>query len=113
GVEAGQEPQADLGVQVLEETHGAGERGLQVGAQLVAQRDAVLDQFAAGPDGGAQGLGGFAVVGQRPQPGAVGAQGVGQDVGVEPVVLVAGRAVTAAQILEPVGTDHDHGQVGV
>jgi hypothetical protein len=67
GVEAGQESQADLGVEVVEETHGAGERGLQVRTELVAQCHAVLDQLTAGTDGGAQRLGGLTVVGQRPQ----------------------------------------------
>src|SRR5690625_2123223 len=112
-VEAGQEPQADLGVEVLEESHGAGESGLQVRTELVAQRDAVLDQFTTGADGGAQRLGCLAVVGQRSQPSPVGAQGVGQDVGVEPVVLVAGRTVAAAQVLEPVRADHHDSHVGV
>ena len=51
---------------------------------------------------------GVAVAGQRPQPGPVGAQRVGQHVGVEPVVLVAGRAVAAAQVLDLVRGDHEH-----
>ena len=46
------------------------------------------------------------------QPASVGAQGVGQHVGVEPVVLVPGRAVAAAEVLELIGADHDHGQAG-
>ena len=43
-----------------------------------------------------------------PQPGSVGAQGVGQHVGIEPVVLVARRSVAAAQVLQLVRADHDH-----
>src|SRR5450631_1211698 len=43
------------------------------------------------------------------QPGAVGAQGVGEHVGVEAVVFVAGRAVAAAQVLDRVRADHHHG----
>ena len=54
-----------------------------------------------------------AVGDQRPQPGPVGAQGVGQHERVEPVVLVAGRAVAAAQVLDLVRADHHHGDPGV
>ena len=58
-------------------------------------------------------IGGLAVGGQRPQPGPVGAQGVGQHERVEPVVLVAGRAVAAAQVLDLVRADHHHGDPGL
>ena len=43
--------------------------------------------------------------GSGEQPGAVGAQGVGQHERVEPVVLVPGRAVAAAQVVDLVGAD--------
>ena len=112
GVEAGQERQADRGVEVGEQADGAGEDVAQVGAQLVGRGDAVLDQVLAGPAGAAQRDGGVGVGDQRAQPGPVGAQGVGQHVGVEPVVLVAGRAVAAAQVLDLVRGDHHHGQAG-
>ena len=85
---------------------------LQVGAELVAQRDAVRDQVPTGPHSGPQRPGGLGVVGQRPQPGPVGAHGVGQHVGVEPVVLVARRAVPRTEVLELVGADDDDGQPG-
>ena len=49
---------------------------------------------------------------QGPQPGPVGAQRVGQHERVEPVVLVAGRAVPAAQVLDLVRADHHHGDPG-
>ena len=51
--------------------------------------------------------------GQRSQPGAVGAQGVGQHERVESVVLVAGRAVAAAQVFQLVRADDHHGDPGV
>ena len=86
---------------------------LQVGAQLVGHRDAVADQVLAGPAGAAQRDGGRAVGDQRAQPGPVGAQGVGQHERVEPVVLVAGRAVAAAQVLDLVRADHHHGDPGL
>jgi hypothetical protein len=50
---------------------------------------------------------------RRRSRGPVGAQGVGQHEGVEAVVLVAGRAVPAAQVLDLVGADHHHGQLGL
>jgi hypothetical protein len=48
---------------------------------------------------------------QWAQSGPVSAQGVGQHERVEAVVLDAGRAVTAAQVLDLVGADHHHGQL--
>ena len=47
------------------------------------------------------------------QPAPVGADHVGQDVGVEPVVLVAGRPVARAQVLDLAGRDHQHRQPGL
>ena len=67
---------------------------MQVSAQLVGHGDSVGDEVLAGTAGAAQGHGGRAVRRQGCQPGPVGAQRVGQDVSVEAVVLVAGRAVT-------------------
>ena len=100
GVEAGQEREADLGVDVFEQADGAGQDVAQVRAELVGRGDTVFDQVLAGTAGTAQGDGGLGVGDQRSEPGPVGAQGVGQHVGVEPVVLVAGRAVAAAQVLD-------------
>ena len=48
--------------------------------------------------------------GQWPQPGPVGAHGVSQHERVEPIVLVARRAVATAQALQPVRRDDEHGQ---
>jgi len=73
----------------------------------------VGDQVLASPAGGPQGHGSRAVGHQRAQPGPVGAEGVGEDEGVEAVVLVAGRAVAGAQVLELVGADDDDGQAGL
>jgi hypothetical protein len=44
------------------------------------------------------------------EPPAVGAQHVGQHVSVERVVLVAGRPVPAAEVLQLVRSDHHHPQ---
>jgi hypothetical protein len=98
----------DLG----EQADGAREGELEVGTQLVGEGDAMGDQVLASSAGSTQGHGGRAVEDQRAQPRAVGAEGVGEDEGVEAVVLVAGRAVAGAQVLELVGADHDDGQAG-
>ena len=68
------------------------------------------DQVLAGPHRHPQRDGCLAsrVSGRSRRP--VGAQHVSQHVGVEPVVLVAGRAVAAAQALDLVRGDHQHGQ---
>jgi hypothetical protein len=112
GAEARQERQADRGVEVGEQAGRAGEDVAQVAAELVSHGDAVADQVLAGAAGAAQRHGRRAVGGERAQPGAVGAQGVGQDERVEPVVLVPGRAVAAAQVLDLVRADHHHGDPG-
>lgn len=47
------------------------------------------------------------------QPAAVGAQHVGEEVGVEAVVLVPGGSVAAAQGSDLAAGDDEHGQAGV
>jgi hypothetical protein len=77
---------------------------------LVGQPDPVGEEVLAGPDRGAQLHGGRRVGDERAEAGAVGAQGVGQDERVEPVVLVPGRAVAAAEVVDLVGADHHDGE---
>ena len=108
-VEPGQECQADRRIEFGEHTHGTGEGAVEVFAQLVGHADAVSDELFAGSAARPQRHGGRAIGDQRSQPDAVGAQRVGQHVGVEPVVFVAGRAVAATQVLQLVGADHHHG----
>ena len=108
GVEAGQERQADRGVDLGEQADCAGEGIAQVGAELVRDGDAVADEVLAGAAGAAQRNGRGGVRGQGRQPGPVGAQRVGQDERVEPVVLVPGRPVAATQVLDLVRADHHH-----
>ena len=112
GGEPFDETQADRGVEFGEEVHGAWEDDLQVRAELVGGRDPVLDEVTACSHAGAQGPGRRARAGQRGQSSSVGAHDVGQDVGVEPVVFVAGRSVARAQVLDLVRADHQHGQLG-
>jgi hypothetical protein len=84
-----------------------------VGAQLVGEGHAVGDEVFAGSAGAAQRDGGLAIGGERTQPSPVGAQGVGEYERVESVVLVAGRAVAPAQVLDLVRADHDDRQTGL
>src|SRR5690554_201670 len=111
GVEPGQEGQADRGVELVEQADHGGQHQAQVRTQLVGSGDTVFDQVLAGSTGATQRDGVVTVGNQWPQPGTVSAQGVGQHVSVEPVVLVAGRPVTAAQVLDLVRADHHHGQI--
>jgi hypothetical protein len=112
-VETGQEPQADRGVQIGEQTDRTREHDLQVGAELVGHRDPVGNEILSGAAGLPQRDGRRAVRDQRPEPSPVGAQRIGQDEGVESVVLVAGRPVPAAQVLDLVRADHHHGEIRV
>lgn len=92
-----QERQADRDVELAEQTDRAGEVVLQHRQELVVYRDPVVDQVVAGPDQHPQ-RDGLRGVGSHNRPAAgVGAQRISQDEGIEPVVLVARRAVADAQ----------------
>ena len=108
-VEAGQEGQADRAVELGEQTDGAGEHNFQVRAQLVGHADPVATRSLRARQVRRKATVARAVGDQRAQPGTVGTQGVGEYIGVEPVVLVAGRTVASAQVLELVRADHHHG----
>ncbi|GEL24777.1 hypothetical protein PSU4_37310 [Pseudonocardia sulfidoxydans NBRC 16205] len=96
GGEAGQECQGDLAVELVEQPDRAGVSELQVRAELVVRGDAGLDQVGAGAHQHPQPDGRVGVDGERGEAAAVGAQDVGEEVGVEAVVLVASRAVAAS-----------------
>ena len=98
-VEAAQERQADRGIKISEQADGAGEDPVEVLAQLAGHSGPVAGQVLAGPAGAAQRDGGGLVREERAQPGTVGAQCAGQDEGVEPVVLVPGRAYRPRRFL--------------
>lgn len=110
--EAGQEPQAGDAVEVGEQPHRAGVKEFEVGAELVGQPDPVGEQVLPGSHHQAEHDRGRGVGDQRTETGAVGAQGVGEDEGVEPVVLVPGSAVAAAQAVDLVGADHHDRHAG-
>ena len=80
--------------------------------QLLGQRGAVTDEVLARPHGGPQGHGLGGIGAQRPQALAIGAQGVGEDVGIGAVVLVAGEAVAGPQRLDLAAGDDDHREAG-
>ena len=90
-----------------------GKTAFQLGGELVDQPDAGLDQLLAGPGQGAQHLGGVAVLGQRGEPVPVGAQHVGEQVGIAGVGLGAGAGVAGAQSLDLAWGDHHDPQAGV
>jgi hypothetical protein len=108
-IKPGQELQTDRRVQMRKQADRPGKHPLEVLTQLVGQRHPMSDEVTAGSTHGAQRRRGLGVRDQGPQPGAVGPQRVGQHKGVEPIVLVAGRPVAAAQVLQLVGADHHHG----
>jgi len=113
GREAGQEGERDLAVELVEQPDHARVGELQVCAELVVRGDACLDQVGAGTDEHARPDGGVAVDGERGEPSAVGAQDVGEEVGVEAVVLVAGGAVADAQGADLARDDDEDGQPGL
>ena len=66
------------------------QRGVEVGAQLIGYRHPVGHQIPASSTQRAQRCGLRALGSQRPQPGPVGAQRIGQHKSIEAVVFVAG-----------------------
>ncbi len=89
---AAQERDRHVGVQSGEQADGAGKDALELRLQLVDQTDPGLDQLFAGSGQGPQHRGGVAVLGQGAQPVSVGAQHVGEQVGVGGVGLGPGAA---------------------
>ena len=71
-----------------------------------------LHQVLAGATQRPQRSGVVVVLAQRPPPMPVGAQRVREHVGVQPVVLIPGRAIPAAQGLDLPARDHEHRKLG-
>ena len=113
GGEAHEEGPGDGRGQLVEEVDRSGEGERQVGRQLLCERGPMADEVLAGPHARPQGqrLGGIGL--ERPEAVAVGAQGIGEDVRVGAVVLVARQAVAGAQRLDVAAGDDDHGQVSL
>ena len=97
----------------VEQPDRAGVCAVQVRAELVVRDDPGFGQVGAGADQHPQPDGGRSVDGERGQAAAVGVQDVGEQVGVEAVVLVAGGAVAGAQCGDLSAGDDEHGQAGV
>ncbi len=81
--------------------------------ELIRQRDPVGDQVLPGPHRRSEHDRGRGVGDERAQPGPVGAQRVSEHEGVEPIVLVPGRATATAQAVDLVGADHHNGEPGL
>ena len=96
----------------MEQPDDAGKGDLQVGQQLVAQRDTCRDQILAAAGQYPQRARAVIVSLQWPQPPPVGAQDVGEHERVERIVFVAGRPVAATQVLQLPGADHEHLEAG-
>ena len=96
-----------------EQADRAGETAFQLSLELVDQADSSLDQLLAGPGQGTQHLSGFAVLGEWGKSVSVGAQHVGEQVGVSGVGLRPGAGVAAAQPFDLPRGDHHHPQAGV
>jgi hypothetical protein len=112
GVESVQECQADRGVEFGEQPDDSGQHVTQVCAELISNGHKVIRQILASPARTAQRHGGFGVGDQRTQVGTIGAQGVGEHVGIEAVVFVTGRAVAPAQVFDLIRGDHHDGHPG-
>ena len=108
-----EERQADRAVEVGEDFDSARPEPFQLGAELVAQRDALLDEDLAAAGQGAQRLGVVAVGHQRPEPVAVGACQLAEHERVEPIRLPARWAEPIAGRVDLVGMNRQHHQPGV
>ena len=84
-----------------------------MGSELLHEPEPRPHEVLAGPHERAQSHGRGRVGPERAQAMPVGAQDVGEDVGVGAVVLVAGAAVAGAQGLDPAAGDDDDRQARV
>jgi hypothetical protein len=105
---AAQERQRDRAVDVGEARHGAGPEALELAAQLVGDRDAMLDEVLASAGQGAQRLGGIRIGHQHTEAVTVGARQLGEHERVEAVALAARGAEAGSHRGDLVGMDRDH-----
>ena len=113
GREPLEEPQRDRAVDVAEQSDGAGEHDSQVGAELVRDRDASLDEVLASTHMSADRDRCRRVRLQRSPAVPVSAQAVGEYVGVGSVGLVARRSVTFTQGFDRARRHDNHLQPGL
>ena len=105
---AGQEGERDRAVELAEDPRRAGPEGVELGAQLVGQRDPGADQVFAGADQRAQRQRLVGAGGQRGEAVAVGAAQFAQHERVEAVGFAGGGAEAIARGGELVGMDRQH-----
>jgi hypothetical protein len=107
-----EEGQRDRAVDVGEDRGGAGPEAVEVGAQLVGQRDAGVDEVFAGAHERAQRRGLVARRGQRGEAVMVGAGQLAEHHAVERVGLAGGGTEAIAGGLDLVGMDRHNGDAG-
>jgi len=108
-----QECQADRAVDVSEDLGSTGPEALQLGAQLVSQRDPGLHEVLAGTAQGAQRLGVVAVGDQNLEAVMVGARELAEHERVEAIGLPAAGPEARARRCDLVGMDRHHAQPGI
>ena len=103
-----EEVEGDRGVDGGEDHRRAGPEAVEQGAQLIGQLDAGGDQVIAGAYGGAQRLGRVGRRAQGAEAVAVGAEEVGEDIGIAGIALAGGSRIAGPRGLEGVRMDgHD------
>ena len=107
-----EEVEGDGAADVGEDAGGTGPEGLQQAAELIGELDARGDQVVAGADGGAKGLGLVRRRTKGTEAMAVGAEDVGEDVGVAGIALGEGGTVARTCGLEGVGVNRYDGEAG-
>ena len=110
GVEPGQERQADRGVEDGEQWTGPGNTFCRWARSWLAAATRWVTRSLRTRVAERSAIVAGLIAGHRSQPASVGADHVGQHVGVEPVVLVPGRPVPRPQVLHLPWRDHEHGQ---
>ena len=108
-----QERERDRAVDLREHARSAGPEALQLGAQLVRERDPRADEVLAGARERPQRLGLIAVGHQDPVAVAVGPRELGQHEAVKAVALATRRGEPGSHRGDLVGVDRDHPQVRV
>ena len=111
-LEVGQEGKGDRAVDIGEDRGRAGPEALEQAAELVGEADTGGDQVVAAAHQRAQRPDLLGDRGERCEAVAVGAQDVGEHVGVARIAFAAGGTVARAARLHDVGMDRHHRMAG-